>query len=239
MPDLGPPLPAGKNCLGSTPKHFWSTSWLRGAQGGGRGRLLRPQGVLHVFLLLLLLSVSLVTSCTTARSPVPDEKGPEISEYIIGVEDELHISVWREEALTRTVPVRPDGRISLPLAGEVVAAGLTPKQLEKEITERLAGYVQDLPVSVVVTEINHLRFYVVGEVTRPGAYPLRTRYISLVQALAVAGGFTDFADESGILVFRTMSDGGQKRFRVDYQSLVGRNSDNTFTIYPGDTVVVP
>jgi polysaccharide biosynthesis/export protein len=156
-------------------------------------------------------------------------------EYRIGREDLLDISVWRDADLTRTVPVRPDGRISLPLVGELDVAGQTPAVVAKEITSRLAPYIEDPRVVVIVREINAPRFFVIGEVARPGAFPLRGR-ITVLQALSLAGGPNEFADRSGIVVLRSMQ---SARIELDYSELVSEGGARDIALQPGDTIYVP
>ncbi|MBX5483732.1 MAG: polysaccharide biosynthesis/export family protein [Myxococcaceae bacterium] len=162
--------------------------------------------------------------------PPPDEP------YRIGREDVLDVSVWRDPDLSRVVPVRPDGFISLPMVGEVLAAGKTPKELEAEIRERLRAIVQEPKVTVIVHEVNASRVYVTGEVAHPGAFPMRGR-VTLLQALALAGGFTDFADKSALMVIRR--DG--KGVPVNYADLITLDDKERANVWlgPGDTVVVP
>lgn len=156
--------------------------------------------------------------------------------YRIGREDVLDVSVWRDADLSRVVPVRPDGFISLPMAGELKAEGKTPKELEAEIKTALKAYVQDPKVTVIVHEVNATRVFVTGEVARPGAFPIRGK-MSVLQALAMAGGFTDFANKGGLMVIR--HDG--KGVPVDYADLVTDEDQARADVWlaPGDTVVVP
>ena len=156
--------------------------------------------------------------------------------YRIGREDVLDVAVWRDGDLSRTVPVRPDGFITLPLVGEVQAAGKTPGELEEELKQKLAPFVQEPKLTVIVREVNSSRVFVTGEVTHPGAFPLRGR-VSLVQAIALAGGFTDFADKDAILLIR--SDEKGTRIPVSYGELVRRDEARELILRPGDTVVVP
>jgi polysaccharide biosynthesis/export protein len=157
--------------------------------------------------------------------------------YLIGADDTLYISVWKEPDLTETLPVRADGMISLPLLNDVRAAGLTPMELGSTITERLKKYVADPRVTVVVTQMNSQRVYVTGEVLHPGAMNL-TPEMTVLQALANAG-FTQFANTKGIYVLR--GEGGeQKKFPVNYKKLIkGQDSAQNILLKPGDTIVVP
>jgi len=186
------------------------------------------------------VALTFVSGCksSTSKFQRPPSQIHESDTYRIGPEDVLDVSIWGEDAIGATLPVRPDGRISIPLAGEIRAAGLTPKELEKEIGLRLEPYVQDSPVTVVVREVNHTRFYVLVEVARPGAYPMRGGRIGLLQGLAVAGGLGEFADRSSILIIRHTADGKEQRYRVDYDELVDTGGADVY-LSPGDTVVVP
>jgi len=158
--------------------------------------------------------------------------------YVIGPQDVLDINVWKETELTRTVPVRPDGKISLPLLNDVQAAGLTPTQLSTELTTELKKFITDPQVTVIVTQINSQRVYILGEMTRPGAYPLLPG-MTVLQALSSAGGFTPFANMKKIYVLR--SDGGkQEKFPFNYKEVVkGKNADQNIVLKAGDQIVVP
>jgi polysaccharide biosynthesis/export protein len=157
--------------------------------------------------------------------------------YAIGADDVLLVSVWKEPDLTMTLPVRPDGNISLPLLSDVPAAGLTPTQLAASITEKLRKYVADPRVTVIVTQINSQKVYVTGEVQHTGAIPLLPN-MTVLQALADAG-FTQFANTKGIYVLRTQS-GQQQKIAVNYKRLVkGQGIDQNVILKPGDTIVVP
>ena len=158
--------------------------------------------------------------------------------FRIGREDVLDISVWRDNDLSRVVPVRPDGFISLPMAGEIQAEGKTPTELEDVIKERLSPYVQAPKVTVIVHEVNSSKVFVTGEVQHPGVYPLRGR-VSVLQALALAGGLSEFANRNGIVVIRKSGKAG--RIPVSYGDLIhGDDSEKSdVALLPGDTVVVP
>jgi polysaccharide export outer membrane protein len=158
--------------------------------------------------------------------------------YVIGAQDVLDVSVWKEQEISRIVPVRPDGKISLPLLNDVQAAGLTPAQLAAQITDSLKKYVTNPQVTVIVTTINSQRVYILGEVTRPGAFPLLPN-MTVLQALSSAGGFTQFAREKSIYVLRT-EDGKQVKHPFNYKDVVnGKNSDQNIVLKAGDTIVVP
>jgi len=192
-----------------------------------------------VAMFLLAMSTGHVLAQSSGSAPDPNsapqsQAGPS---YVIGPDDTLFISVWKEPDLTETLPVRADGMISLPLLNDVRAAGLTPMELGATITERLKKYVADPRVTVVVTQMNSQRVYVTGEVLHPGAMNL-TPSMTVLQALASAG-FTQFANTKGIYVLRN-ENGNQKKYPVNYRKLVkGEGSSQNILLKPGDTIVVP
>jgi polysaccharide export outer membrane protein len=158
--------------------------------------------------------------------------------YVIGAQDVLAVDVWKERELTRTVEVRPDGKISLPLLNDIQAAGLTPMQLAANITDGLKKFITDPQVTVIVTQINSQRVYILGEVTRPGAYPLLPG-MNVLQALASAGGFTMFANTKKIYVLRQQV-GKQERFPFNYKDVVsGKHTAQNIVLRAGDQIVVP
>jgi len=159
------------------------------------------------------------------------------SDYTLGADDQLHITVWKEPDLTVTLPVRPDGKISLPLINDIPAAGLTPMQLKDSITEKLKKYIADPRVTVVVVAMHSRRVFVTGEVTHPGAMPLLPS-MTVLQALATSG-FTQFANLKGIYVLRTVN-GAQTRLPFNYREVVkGHHPEQNILLKSGDTVVVP
>ncbi|HWG58155.1 MAG TPA: polysaccharide biosynthesis/export family protein [Candidatus Acidoferrales bacterium] len=182
-------------------------------------------------------------SGSSAEAPV--KAATSDSKYLIGAGDVLKISVWDSPQLSEDVPVRPDGKISLPLLNDVQAAGLTPTQLSEQITEKLKQFVKGddksgdpHPVTVIVTQINSQRVYVLGEVTRAGAFPMLPG-MNVLQALSSAGGFTQFANTKKIYVLRTES-GAQHKFLFNYKDVVsGKQPGENITLKPGDTIVVP
>jgi len=157
--------------------------------------------------------------------------------YIIGAQDVLDVNVWKEDQLTKTVPVRPDGKISLPLLNDVQAAGLTPIQLGSLITEALKKFVTNPQVTVIVREINSQRVYLLGEVTRAGAYPLLPG-MTVLQALSSAGGFTQFANLKKIYVLR-VENGKQQKLPFNYREALSKGGDQNIFLKAGDTIVVP
>ena len=158
--------------------------------------------------------------------------------YRIGAQDVLRIDVWKEAEISRTVPVRPDGKISLPLLNDVQASGLTAMELANVITEGLKKFITSPQVTVSVSEINSRRVYVTGEVTRPGAYPLLPN-MTVLQALTSAAGFTQFARIKSIYVLRTET-GKQVKHPFNYKDVVnGKRQEDNIMLQPGDTIVVP
>jgi len=158
--------------------------------------------------------------------------------YKIGPQDLLKIDVWKEEQLTRTVPVRPDGKITLPLLNDVHAAGLTPMELAGVISDQLKKYINNPQVTVSVTEINSRRVYVTGEVTKVGAYGLLP-HMTVLQALSGSGGFTQFARVKNIYVLRTEG-GKQVKMPFNYKEAIrGKNPEQNIELLPGDVIVVP
>jgi len=159
------------------------------------------------------------------------------ADYIIGADDVLHISVWKEPDLTETLPVRPDGKISMPLLNDVSAAGLTPLQLKDSITDKLKKYISNPSVTVVVTGMNSRRIFVTGEVNHSGPMALLP-HMTVLQALAEAG-FNQFANVKAIYLLRT-ENGKQEKLPFAYKKVVkGLNPEQNIELRPGDTIVVP
>jgi polysaccharide export outer membrane protein len=159
-------------------------------------------------------------------------------QYVIGPEDVLYIHIWKEEALTRTIPVRMDGKISLPLIQEVKATGLTPLQLKEVLTRKFKEFIENPIVSVTVTEANSCKVYVMGLVKSPGVYRLRSETY-VVQMISVAGGFTDWANQKKILIVRK-EEGREKRIKVNYKKIMsGKDPGSNVILKAGDTILVP
>jgi polysaccharide biosynthesis/export protein len=175
---------------------------------------------------------------TVATQPPPAAPAVTDASYKIGPQDVLRIDVWKENEISRSVPVRPDGKISLPLLNDVQAAGQTSMELANTITEGLKKFINSPQVTVTVTEINSRRVYVTGEVTRPGAFPLLPN-MTVLQALTSAGGFTQFARLKKIYVLRT-EDGKQVKHPFNYKDVVnGNRPEDNIVLQSGDTIVVP
>ena len=160
------------------------------------------------------------------------------TDYKIGPQDVLRIDVWKEAEISRTVPVRPDGKISLPLLNDVQAAGLTAMQLSTVISEGLRKFINSPQVTVSVSEINSRRVYVTGEVTHPGSMPLLPN-MTVLQALSSAGGFTQFARIKNIYVLR-VTNGKQEKLPFNYKEVsAGQKPEQNHLLKPGDVIVVP
>jgi polysaccharide biosynthesis/export protein len=184
------------------------------------------------------------TSITTSAQPAST---PEASNtlkahddsFVIGNDDVLAINVWKEPDVSRSIPVRSDGKISLPLVGELQAAGETPLKLEQAIAARLKNFIEEPEVTVIVQQINSQKFNILGYVNKPGSFPL-TNSATVLDAIAMAGGFRDFAKQKSIYVLRQNPDGSQKRIPFNYKQVVkGQNPGQNIKLEPRDTIVVP
>src|SRR5437660_6301881 len=159
--------------------------------------------------------------------------------FQIGPDDVLAINVWKEPEISRSVPVRSDGKVSLPLVGEVQASGQTPKQLEAEISKKLASYMSEPEVTVIVQQIKSQRFNILGQVAHPGTYPL-SNPTTVLDAIALAGGFRDFAKKKSIYVLRQIADGSSTRLPFNYKDVIkGKDSQQNIKLEPRDTVYIP
>jgi len=175
-----------------------------------------------------------------------DSKGPQTasgqvatpSDFVIGESDVLNINVWKEPEISQSVVVRPDGKISLPLIGEVLVRGLTPVQTQTLLTNKLQSILTNPQVTVTVTEIRSRVAFITGEVGKPGAYPLLVP-TTILQLITNAGGLGQFANKKGIFLLRTV-DGKQQRFPFNYSHVIkGEKPEQNILLHPGDTVVVP
>jgi len=162
------------------------------------------------------------------------------SEYMIGAEDMLDITVWRNPDLSKVVQVRPDGRVSLPIIRDIIAVGKTPTQLAEEMTIKLKEYVQNPVVAISLKEVNSSNFFVLGEVKNSGKFPLKSK-TTLLQSITVAGGFNPTAARNQMVIFRfTENASGMKRLTASYDEIVLRSGINeNFELQSGDTIVVP
>jgi polysaccharide export outer membrane protein len=182
-----------------------------------------------------MLALLVLGCASTTKGERVSTKPP--SEYRIGREDVLEIVVWREPELSRVMPVRPDGFISLPLVGEMEAAGKTPAELRDALTSALGPYLKDASVAVLIREINGPRFSVLGEVARSGTFPLRGA-MSVTQAIATAGGPNEFAGDQ-VVWLRQKNDGRQERVRLSMKELVQGEAEGSLWLGPGDVLYVP
>jgi polysaccharide biosynthesis/export protein len=172
-------------------------------------------------------------------NPPKSAPGVRPESYVIGAEDVISVYVWKEPDMSKSVPVRPDGMISLPLIGEVKAAGYTPVQLQDVLADTMKKYVSEPQVTVVVEKIGSLNFNIVGEVNHPGYFPL-TRRMTVLDAIAMAGGFKDFAKSKKVYVLRTSANGTEERLPFNYKEVIkGQNMQQNIELQPRDTIVVP
>lgn len=187
--------------------------------------------------------------CNTAAALIPTSAHAQIleklsntvsSDYIIGAEDVLEITVWRNQDLSKVVQVRPDGRFSMPIIRDMTAVGKTPSQLADEITRRLKEYVQNPVVAISVRDANSYNIFVLGEVVKPGKYPLKSK-TTLLQGITIAGGFTPIAARNQVVIFRFGdSESGMQILTASYDDIVLRAGINqNLELKAGDTVVVP
>jgi polysaccharide biosynthesis/export protein len=213
-----------------------------------------------------LFTVCLLAGTVAAQSPRPTSYAPESSRtggsakgnpeavitspseanaknsqsgnYVIGNDDVLGINVWKEPDFTQSVPVRSDGRISLPLIGEIQAAGRTPPQLEQEITERLRTYLTGPEVTVMVMQMNSQKFNILGRVAKPGSYSASAT-TTVLDAIAQAGGFVDFAKQKSIYILRQDGQGHQQRIAFNYKDVIrGVHPEQNIRLEPHDTIIV-
>lgn len=201
---------------------FYSSNWLWAQSGPTNAEKTEPSIVASV--------------------PQPLESAaskPHDNDFVIGNSDVLAVNVWKEPDISRSVPVRSDGKISLPLAGEVQAAGLTPLNLEKDIASKLQSYISEPEVTVIVQQINSQKFNILGMVSRPGSYSL-TSSSTVLDAIALAGGFRDFAKQKSIYVLRQNPNGAESRLTFNYKDVIkGKNTAQNVRLQPDDTIVVP
>lgn len=200
--------------------------------------------IIVVSLCMLCASVLRAQSNALVGSPAGSASAPAPStahsdSFVIGNDDVLAINVWKEPDISKSIPVRSDGKISLPLVGEVQAAGQTPLKLENEIASRLKNYISEPEVTVIVQQINSQKFNVLGMVSRPGSYAVANSP-TVLDAIALAGGFRDFAKQKSIYVLRQNADGTETRLPFNYKEAVkGIKPEQNVKLQARDTVVVP
>jgi polysaccharide biosynthesis/export protein len=174
---------------------------------------------------------------SSAAAPLP--KPSTDNSFVIGNNDLLSINVWNEPDLKQSIPVRSDGKISLPLIGDIQAAGRTPLQLQQDIAEKLRAYITQPDVTVMVMQINSQKFNILGRVAKPGSYSL-TATTTVLDAIAEAGGFQDFAKQKDVYILRQNPDGSQSRIPFNYKDVIkGRHPEQNIRLEPHDTIVVP
>jgi polysaccharide export outer membrane protein len=183
---------------------------------------------------LVPADVSSASTSTSAAVAKPHDK-----DFVIGNGDVLGISVWKQPDLSRSVPVRSDGKVSMPLIGEITAAGQTPAMLEKQLTSKFQPYLAEPEVTVIVEQINSEKFNILGRVVKPGSY-LLVNPTTVLDAIALAGGCKEFAKQKQIYVLRRHPDGSEARLPFNYQDVIkGKNTAQNVDLQPRDTIVVP
>jgi polysaccharide biosynthesis/export protein len=201
--------------------------------------------------LLACLAIGLASGAAQAQTPAPNAPVPNAApaadsakahdnSYVIGNDDVLSVNVWKEPDISqRSLPVRSDGRISLPLVGEVQAAGQTPLKLEKDIAAKLQSFISEPEVSVMVEQSNSQKFNILGQILKPGSYAIANSP-TVLDAIALAGGFRDFAKQKSIYILRQGADGQDARLPFNYKDVIkGKNLEQNVKILPRDTIVVP
>ncbi len=220
---------------------FFAGKNLSQRTGGEAGSLGRAAGGRLVAMLLLAAMALAAAGCAGRNlSPPPPRPDPmERESYRIGVTDILRIAVWRNEDLSIDVPVRPDGKISVPLLDDVQAAGLTPTELKEILSREFAEYITAPNVTVVVLSMGSRSISVIGGVNRPGHFPIE-RNLRVLEAIAAAGGFSAFAQKDDVRVVRRTDDGGEVEFRFNYGAYIKGNAPGTnIELVSGDTIIVP
>jgi polysaccharide biosynthesis/export protein len=187
-------------------------------------------------------SEQVMAASEIGQPAVPVQPLPQKAEddsFVIGPDDVLAVSVWKEPDISRSIPVRSDGKITLPLVGELQASGQTPRQLQQEIASKLQSYISEPEVTVMVQEVRSQRFNILGQVAKPGSYVL-SNSAKVLDAIALAGGFRDFAKKKSIFVLRANATGGQSRLPFNYADVIkGKNPEQNIGLKPHDIIVVP
>lgn len=217
-----------------------SESWLllRKHMDSWRCRTLIAFPNASIFVMLAIAALfSTLPSCG-GRQSVDQSVPPPSVQYTIGPADVLKIDVWKEPSLSLAVPVRTDGKISLPLINDIYVVGLTPLALQKELTKQFSQFIENPTVSVIVQEINSLKIFVVGNVNQPGVFDVK-REINVLQAISLAGGFTEWANKRNIKLFRKHG-GTEQVITINYNKIVsGKHPELNIPLLPGDNIVVP
>jgi polysaccharide biosynthesis/export protein len=185
------------------------------------------------------IHASLAQSSPPAQPAETQGKAAPSPDYLIGEDDLLEINVWNEPDLKQSLPVRSDGKITLPLIGEIQAAGQTPSQLQQAIADKLKAFITHPDVTVMVMQMNSRKFNILGRVAKPGSYPL-TATTTVLDAIALAGGFQDFAKQKDVYILRKNPGSGESRIPFNYKSVIkGNHPEENIVLEPHDTVVVP
>jgi polysaccharide export outer membrane protein len=178
-------------------------------------------------------------ACAKGATPPPDGGPMDRVEYVIGPADLLRVQVWRQPEISVDVPVRPDGKITVPLANDVQAAGLTTDEVRDLISKALSDYVEAPDVTVIVREVRSKQVQVIGEVVRSASVPL-VQDMRALDAIALTGGFTPYADKSDVRILRPAPDGSVVEYRFNYNAFLrGKSPESNMRLHPGDTIVVP
>jgi polysaccharide export outer membrane protein len=193
--------------------------------------------LLSVFLFVGVVAKVDAADNTAPASPPTQGVSQAGQEYRMGPEDQIRVSVWENKELTLDLVVRPDGKISMPLIQDVVAEGQTAADLANTIQQRLLAFIKEPQVSVIVLQVNAPKYFVIGNVTKPGTYSLRSE-TSILQALALAGGFTQFASSRSIKLIRNTA-GKQEVRKVNYNKMIDESGEGNYILKSGDTIVVP
>jgi len=203
-------------------------------------KLLISTGIMGLWLISIFVpaAFSQEDKEVLSKKEAQAEVAADSDRYVIGSEDVLYIHVWKEETLSKTVSVRMDGKISMPLIDEIQAAGLTPLKLKEILTERLKEFVEIPTVTVIVMEANGFKIYISGQIRSPGVYRLRSE-TTLAQIISMAGGLGEWANQSKIIIIRK-EDGKEKRFTINYKKIVkGKDLSLNILLKAGDTIIVP
>jgi len=188
---------------------------------------------------IFAMAAALLAACSSPMPPPPEQGTFDRDDYVIGASDMLKIMVWKNPDLSVDVPVRPDGKVSVPLLNDVQAAGLTTHELKEMLTKEFSEYVTAPDVTVIVSEVKSKVVYVVGEVQRPSAVQLNTDMRAL-DAIATVGGFTPYAAKGSIKILRPGKDGNVVTYEFDYKAFLrGKHPESNLRLLPGDTIVVP
>lgn len=193
-----------------------------------------------MFIILIMFSMAPSISAATAVEKKVLPKGADVDDnaYVIGTEDVIYVHVWKEDSLSRAVPVRSDGKISLPMIDDIQAEGLTPLQLKEVLIDKMKRYIDNPTLSVIIMEANSFRVFVSGQVRTPGMFKLRAQ-TTLLQIIPIAGGFTEWADQKKITIIRK-DKGKEKRIKVNYKKIVeGADNHSDIVLKSGDTIIVP